>query len=234
MARRSAQLVVQVPTQSQSCTSDAEADESQRIRALSSLLQTPRPNNKELRNFNDRVAADQGELAALLKQRKRQAEEASLRRRNELSKSILDALQTPNRPVQGSSPTLGDTKIARNAIFKSFANILTASQHLIGEYDGLDKKITGMRDAEPEGRVEAWAEDVDKTARLLKIGAETAIRNVKKVLGAEVEAEEAVESNEGLAAVGNMELNYELQKSLQYAERGVKKMVKGLPQDEGH
>lgn len=165
------------------------------------------------------------------------SEEASLRRRNELSKSILDALQTPNRPVQGAFPTLGDTKIARNAIFKSIANILTASQHLVSEYDGLDKKITGMRDTEPEGLVETWTGDVDKTARLLKIGAETAIRNVKEVLGAEVEAEEAVGSNEeeeALAAVGNMELNYELQKSLQYAERGVKKMVKGLPQDEGH
>lgn len=44
-----------------------------RIRALSSLLQTPRQNNKELQKFNDRVATDQGELAALLKQRKRQA-----------------------------------------------------------------------------------------------------------------------------------------------------------------
>ncbi|KAF2628684.1 hypothetical protein BU25DRAFT_390469 [Macroventuria anomochaeta] len=196
----------------------------------------PKTNHKELQDFKAKVAADQQELKALLEQRMRQAEEASVRRRNELTKAILDALQTPNRPVQGAPPTLGDTKIARNAVFKSVAHVLTASEHLVGGYDRLDKMIVSMRDAEPEGVAEAWTEDIEKTARLLKIGAETAITNVKKVLGADVEIDgmgETREEGERMDAVEKMELNYELQKSLQYAERGVRKMVKSLPQDEG-
>lgn len=158
-----------------------------------------------------------------------------MRRRNELTKSILEALQTPNRPISGTTPTIGNTKIARNAVFKSAANVLTVSGHLIDEYDRLENLIAGMRDAEPEGIAEAWAEDVEGTARLLRIGAESGIRNVKKVLGADVEdADTGGTKEEGkrMDGVDNMELNFELRKNLQYAEKGVKKMVRGLPSDE--
>lgn len=41
--------------------------------ALSSLLQMPKPNHRELQNFEARVAADQQELRTLLAQRVRQA-----------------------------------------------------------------------------------------------------------------------------------------------------------------
>jgi hypothetical protein len=41
--------------------------------ALSSLLQTPKPNHKGLQEFKAMVAADQQELEALLAQRVRQA-----------------------------------------------------------------------------------------------------------------------------------------------------------------
>ncbi|KAF1930114.1 uncharacterized protein M421DRAFT_419156 [Didymella exigua CBS 183.55] len=160
-----------------------------------------------------------------------------MRRRNELTEAILKALQTPNRPVQGTPSTFGKTKIARNVVFKSAASVLTASELLIGEYDRLDKIIVGMRDTEPEGVAEAWTEEVDKTARLLKIGAETAIKNVKRVLGADVEVHdtenidgETLVNGETMEALGKMELNYELHKTLLFAERGVKKMVKSLPE----
>lgn len=108
---------------------------------------------------------------------------------------------------------------------------------MVGEYNRLDRKIVGMRDAEPEGIAEAWTEDVEKTARLLKIGAKSAIRNVKKVLGADVEVdnmEDLREEDQGMKTVEEMELNYELHTSLQYAERGVKRMVKCLPIEGGH
>lgn len=157
-----------------------------------------------------------------------------MHRRNELTSAILAALQTPNRPVQGVPPTLSDTKIVRNAVFKSVAHVLTVSEHLVGEYDRLEKVIAGMRDAEPEGIAEAWTEDVEKTARLLRVGAETAVKNVKKVLGADVEADDAKDNrgeNEETSTVQEMELNYELKKSLYSADRGVRKMVQSLPQD---
>ncbi|KZM27902.1 uncharacterized protein EKO05_0005810 [Ascochyta rabiei] len=235
MARRNTPYTAQVSAPSQSSASDAEGDESQRVIALSLLLQTPKPNIKELQNFQAKVAADQQELKVLLEQRKTQAEEISMCRRNEFTGLIVNALQTPNRPVQGVSPTLVDTKIARNAVFKSVADVLKASEHLIGEYVKLDAMITGIRDAEPEGVAEAWTEDIEKTARLLKTGAEIAIRNVKRVLGADVEVDERdvrMEAGERMDGIEKMELKYELQKSLQYVEKGVKKMVKNLPQDE--
>jgi hypothetical protein len=158
-----------------------------------------------------------------------------MRRRNELTRSILDALQTPNSSAQENLSTLGGTKIARNAIFKSVAYVITSSEDLVAEYERLDKLIEGLRDAEPEGVAEKWTENVDKTARLLRLGAGTAIRNVKKVLGADIandEAEEADENTERMEGLENMELNYDFHKSLKYAEKGVKKMVKGLPQEE--
>lgn len=127
---------------------------------------------------------------------------------------------------------LGETKIARNTAFKSIASILTVSEHLVSEYDRLDKTIVGLRDAEPEGIAEAWTEEIDKTARLLRIGAETAIKNVRKVLGAaEVNDTEEVDG-ETMEPLEKMELNYELYESLHCVERGVKKMVKSLPKDE--
>lgn len=154
-----------------------------------------------------------------------------MRRRNEFTKAILKALQTPNRTISGASPTLGNTKIARNAIFRSVAQVLTASGSLTGEFDRLNEVTVGMRDTETENVAQAWAEDVEKTARLLKIGAELAIRNVKKVLGVGMNGEgveDMREESTTMEAIDRMELNYELQRSLRFAERGVRKMVKSL------
>ncbi|KAJ4381750.1 hypothetical protein N0V86_003115 [Didymella sp. IMI 355093] len=237
MARRSAHSAQQ-PANSQSSVSDAEGEESQRVLALSSLFQKPKTKHKELQDFKAKVAADQQELETLLGQCVRQAEQATMRRRNEITEAILEALQTPNRPVQGTPPTFGETKIARNAVFKTVASVLMASEQLVGEYDRLDKMIVGTRDAELEGVAESWAEEVDNTAKLLKIGAESAIKNVKKVLGADAKVDDLegsvpIEEHGGkLDALEKMELNYELHKGLYFAERGVKKMVKSLLEPE--
>ncbi|KAF3008507.1 hypothetical protein E8E13_005590 [Curvularia kusanoi] len=158
-----------------------------------------------------------------------------MRRRNELAEAFVDALQTPNQAVPGTLPTFGGTRIARNAIFKSVANILTHSVSLINEYDRLDKVIADTLDTGPENVSEAWTKDIEKIARLLKIGAKTAIRNVRKVLGAEIGddgMESPGEDGEKMDTIDKMDLNYKLCEGLQYAERGVRKMVKSLPLDE--
>jgi hypothetical protein len=63
------------------------------------------------------------------------------------------------------------------------------------------------------------------------------LRNVKKVLGADVEDFVMGEADEDgdvdMEGGEEVELNFELQKTLRYAERGVKRMVKGLPVDDG-
>jgi hypothetical protein len=105
-----------------------------------------------------------------------------MRRRNELTEAILKALETPNHRVQGTPRTFGESKIARNTVFAFGATVLRASKALVEEYVRLDKIIVGMRDAESEGVAESWTEEVEKAGRRLRIGADTAIRNVKKVV----------------------------------------------------
>jgi hypothetical protein len=158
------------------------------------------------------------------------SEEAETRRRNEIASAIFNALKTPNRPTQSDAPTFTGTKIADNAAYEPVANVLTASEALLDEYERLDKMIADMRDEEAEPVAAMWQQEIQEAEQKLQLGARVALRNVKKVLGAEdADHEEMHDDGEE-----KQELNYELQKSLRYAERGVKRMVKGLPEDESY
>jgi hypothetical protein len=153
--------------------------------------------------------------------------------------TVLDALQTPNRSVKGEVHTFTGTTIAENAVYAPIADILAASEGLITEYERLCKTITDLQEQQTEPAVETWQQELQETEQRLQMGARVAVKNVKKVLGADLDvgtngtnenaAEEIREDREA-----EQELNYELQKSLRYMERGVKRMVKGLPNDEHH
>lgn len=165
------------------------------------------------------------------------SEEETTRRRNEITSTILNALKTPNRPVQGETLTFTGTKIAENAAYIPVANILATSESLIKEYDRLDTMITDMRGEEAELAAETWQQEIHEAERQLKMGARVALRNVKKVLGVDMENEgKGATDGDGDEEMEDVDagkgLNYELQRSLRYAERGVKRMVKGLPDDE--
>lgn len=136
--------------------------------------------------------------------------------------------------MSSTPPTLGSTRLVRNAAFKSVAHILTASRSLVGEYDRLNTFIVSMQNTGSESAVETWAEGVEKTAVLLRSGAGIATRNVKKVLGADISEEDmdTQEESGSMEAIEGMELNHELHRSLYLAETGVQKMVQGLPHDE--
>jgi hypothetical protein len=76
--------------------------------------------------------------------------------------------------------------------------------------------------AEGQGQVsEKWTQDMAETERKLRLGHKVATRNLRKVLGAhferEDEDEDAEMDGEGME-VG--ELNYEILRGLNYAERG--------------
>lgn len=168
-------------------------------------------------------------------------EEEETRRRNEIATKITEALKTPNQPIQGVTATFAGSKIASNAVYASVVDVLTASEGLVTEYQRLDKIIEDLRNERTESVADIWRQDIEMTKEQLKMGARVALRNVKKVLGADVETEEPAmtdeDRGEGMEGVVHEEeeeeeeLNYELQKSLRYAERGVKRMVKGLPND---
>jgi hypothetical protein len=92
--------------------------------------------------------------------------------------------------------------------------------------------ITSLRDEQTEPVGETWKQEIEETDRQLKMGARVALRNVKKVIGVEVEAGEDQDGDVNMEGSEKMELNYGLRESLRYAERGVKRMVKTLPMDE--
>lgn len=161
------------------------------------------------------------------------SEEAETRRRDEITSTILNALTTPNRDLKGETPTFAGTKIAENAVYMPVIDVLSSSEALLEEYERLDKMIIEMRDEQEEPVPEAWHQDIQEAEKKLQMGARVALRNVKKVLGADAEDDEGVAAEDRYAAMqdseGEQELNYELEKSLRYAERGVRRMVKGLP-----
>lgn len=161
------------------------------------------------------------------------SEEAETRRRDEITSTILNALITPNRDLKGETPTFAGTKIAENAVYMPVIDVLSSSEALLEEYERLDKMIIEMRDEQEEPVPEAWHQDIQEAEKKLQMGARVALRNVKKVLGADAEDDEGVAAEDRYAAMqdseGEQELNYELEKSLRYAERGVRRMVKGLP-----
>ena len=95
--------------------------------------------------------------------------------------------------------------------------------------------IAKLREEQPDTIADTWKQDIEDTDKQLKKGARVALRNVKKVLGADVEHSLMTDEDGDVDMEGGekVELNYELQKSLRYAERGVKRMVKGLPMSDG-
>jgi hypothetical protein len=97
-------------------------------------------------------------------------------------------------------------------------------------------------------------QEVKETERILTLGRNKAVRNVGRVLGIErlgggggLGKEEVavaavgagaaprdgdVDGAEGEVEDDGEELNMELLRTLEYAERGVKRMVKGIPREE--
>ncbi|KAL1801633.1 hypothetical protein ACET3X_001975 [Alternaria dauci] len=211
--------------------------ESQQVLALSRLLEKRKNGDVDVQQFRAKIAEDRKKLNGQIAKRKLQANKQEQRHRSELAATILEALRTPNQPVQSETATFKGTRIAKNAVYESVSTVLTASSGLVSEYQRLDGMIAKLRDEQPAAVADTWMQDVEDTDRQLRMGARVALRNVKKVLGADVEdvvlgetdddGDVEMEGGEGVA------LSYELRNSLRYAERGVKSMVKGLPVDDG-
>jgi hypothetical protein len=222
--------------------------------ALPSLLKKPKHEDKEVQQFSKKVTSDRKELKALLDRRMQQAwvpqhlpegalrlltllnssESVESRRHNELLSAVLSALKSPNRPVQGNTPTYPNTKIANNLAYTSVANVTAASERLIVQYVRLDKTIADMRGEQAVPLAETIHGDLQEADRTLRMAARVAVRKVRKVLGIETgEADDDEDEDmEGDTLIEETEMEHELQRSLRYAERGVRRMVKGLRDEE--
>ncbi|KAF2130439.1 hypothetical protein P153DRAFT_217879 [Dothidotthia symphoricarpi CBS 119687] len=216
--------------------SDARSTESQQMLALPPLLKKPRKENNETQQFRIRTAKDQKDLRALMQRKMLRAKEADEQRRNELTATLLSALQTPSRPARHVT-TFPNTSIAENGTFASAAAVLIASDKLVREYERVHKVIVQLA-GEQEGNdpvADVWRKEVKDLERVLRAGARKAGKDVGKVLGGVQDGGEADDEDEEMNGAGAMqdgEMNMELKKSLEYMERGVRRMVKGLPRDE--
>ncbi|KAI8935202.1 hypothetical protein NX059_007793 [Plenodomus lindquistii] len=215
---------------------DGDANtESQQMMAVAQLLKQPKSDDKEMQQLHARAQADQKRLKTLLDQRMRQAERQAKERRDEITASILGALNSPNQITDHKTTTIAGTKIADNTTYMRTSEVLAQSESLVGEYERLDGIIADLRGKQNKSVADIWKQDITETEEQLRKGARVAIRNVKKVLGADIgsdgadkmEADEGIETQSGEGE----ELNYELRKSLRYAERGVKRMAKALPHE---
>lgn len=132
-------------------------------------------------------------------------------------------------------PTLAGTNIASNTVHTAVTNILNASEDLANEYRRLDGIISDFREEQTHPIAETWKQDLEEADKQLRLGARVAMRNMRKLLGAEDgSTPEPMHEDGDVNLEGDeVQLNYEFLKSLKYAERGVKRMTKGLPLDEG-
>lgn len=152
-----------------------------------------------------------------------------MRRRNEFASLISSALQ----PSENNA-TFPNTTIATNPASSRASRASALSESLLAEYKSFEAMIAGLAGDRMNTLSKLWAQDVAETERKLRLGHKVALRNVKKVLGAEDGGRAEGVADEDMDGESNVveELNYELLKGLGYAERGVKRMVKGLPKDE--
>lgn len=124
-------------------------------------------------------------------------------------------------------------------MYALISDVVDASHGVIKEYQRLDNLITNLRNENAKPVAETWKQDIAEVEERLKLGARVAIRNVKKVLGAAIEDTgdgegDLGEELDGGIGLQDRELDYGLQSSLKYAERGVKRMVKGILIEESY
>ncbi|KAL6708974.1 hypothetical protein ACN47E_002101 [Coniothyrium glycines] len=219
----------------------SDTGESQEVFALSHLLRLPKM-NKEIQQFQEKVTGDQEKLEHLLQEQVHKAKDKGIFRREELVSSFTAALKSPPRcqgHETGSNVSFAGTKITGNTVYTSITSVVASSEDLIKEYRRLDGMIAEMRPENPGAIAAEWSAEIKQADGQLKLGARVALRNVKKVLGAEVEnddvavtdAEDDVDMVDSEDTEKNR-LNFDLYTSLRYAERGVTRMAKGLPSDE--
>ena len=161
------------------------------------------------------------------------------RRHNEIARAIREALELPDRSERDNASTYTGTRIASNATCTSLNDVLAVSDRLIMEYQRIEGMTQELQDEKTASIVGNWKQNVGKTEKQLKSGARVAQRNVLKVLGADLEDEEGKisheDGDENTDTIGGLkepELNMELQRTLRYTERAVRKMVKGLPNED--
>ncbi|KAF2739679.1 hypothetical protein EJ04DRAFT_559597 [Polyplosphaeria fusca] len=214
----------------------APATDSQDMLALKPLLKQHKGNDKGVGQFRAKVERDRQSLRETLQKRLQKAQAADDYRRNDIRATIFSAIASEQKEEDPKSAmtTLPGTLIARSVHFPPACAIQDASNELLAQYKRVNNLAETTSPHSHHRIIERWQQGVKDTERLFGVGQRTAVRRVSKVLGiddAMTRNEEPEEGIEMLEDLYKLMPNSELQKSLQYAERGVKRMVKGLPKE---
>ncbi|KAF2204544.1 hypothetical protein GQ43DRAFT_460694 [Delitschia confertaspora ATCC 74209] len=221
--------------------------ESQQMLALQSVFKKPQKKDKEIQTLRARVVQNQKGLRDMLQLGMQKVEIGDTRRRNEIATAISTAL-LPSSPAnrnghgkgEAGPATFPGTGIATNPTFTSILEIIQVSRNLIKEYEKMSEKVESAFPGREKDLTGAWQNDVEHTAKVLEIGHKRALRQIKKVLGiidVEIEGSGAESDGNELEMVTDSqdlpsrEHDLGLHRTLQYAERGIRRLTKGLPED---
>jgi hypothetical protein len=162
---------------------------------------------------------------------------------------IAKAFKKPPADSRGKKPDGSHTRnsaavatVPSHPDFEYASRAIELSRGLVSEYETISTKVRPVLPEQDRSIIVDWQNHFDNTVRLLGIGHKLALRDVGKVLnlneGNENEKVENTE-DEDESGVGSAfpwvkaSRSVGLMLTLQYAERGVKRMAKGLPLDEG-
>lgn len=153
-----------------------------------------------------------------------------VRRHKELLTLIVETLSRPTKPIKHEPSSFAKTRVAGNSIFSSAIKVNTACCNMLSQYYQLEARIDELGPDKNASITEKWMQDIEETERLLRVGHKAAGRNTKKAVGMELHGFEAAETErqDGIGVL--KKLNTELREGLRYTERGVKRMVKGIPE----
>ncbi|KAF2649832.1 hypothetical protein K491DRAFT_697782 [Lophiostoma macrostomum CBS 122681] len=198
--------------------------------------------SKEIQEFRAKVDKNQRDLRDQLHQRVREAKQVQSSRHDDASALLQDVFNPSSsiaHPPNGNRLSYPGTSIDRSATYASANEVVKSSEDLLNEYGRIEKLIEDSKCGDEQPMADSWQQEAKDMERQLELGRKKAIRDVKKTLGADYDGERGLEHPEGpdgaeenIGGKENDTLDYELLKTLRYAERGVKRMVKGLPKDD--
>lgn len=146
-----------------------------------------------------------------------------------MSALIAEVLTKSNKASKRKTTTFPGTKIADNAIYTLARKVNTARKSMLSEHYRLDASIERMGGDNKSMIREKRKQLIEKAEKLIRLGHKIAVRNVKKAVDTGMDDDEKEECEGGIGA--QKAPNLELRDGLRYAERGIRRMVKGLPKD---
>ena len=175
---------------------------------------------------------------------------ADIQHQCDVAARIAKAFEKPPADSRGKKPNGSHTKNSATAAtvltshpdFEYASRAIELSRGLVNEYETISTKVRPVLPEQDQSIIVDWQNHFDNTVRLLGIGHKLALRDVGKVLdlneGNENEKVQNTEDEDESRVVSSAfpwvkaSRSVGLMSTLKYAERGVKRMAKGLPLDE--